>query len=117
MKVRKVVVSQFVSVDGVMEDPGGAEGFDRGGWTFRFDRGAEGDKFKVDEVLESDALLLGRITYQAFAEAWPSRTGEFADKFNDMPKFVASTTLEEVEWNNSTLIKGDVAEAVSTLKQ
>jgi dihydrofolate reductase len=115
--VAKVVVSEFVSVDGVMEDPGGAEGFDRGGWAFQFDRGPEGDTFKLDEALASDALLLGRVTYQAFAAAWPSRTGDFADKFNGMPKFVVSTTLEEAEWNNSTLIKGDVAEEVSKLKQ
>jgi dihydrofolate reductase len=115
--VAKVVVSEFVSVDGVMEDPGGVEGFDRGGWAFQFDRGPEGDTFKLDEALASDALLLGRVTYQAFAAAWPSRTGDFADKFNGMPKFVVSTTLEEAEWNNSTLIKGDVAEEVSKLKQ
>jgi dihydrofolate reductase len=114
--VSKVVVSQFVTVDGVMEDPGGAEGFDRGGWAFQFDRGPEGDKFKLDEAMEAEALLLGRVTFQAFAEAWPSRTGEFADKFNNMPKFVVSTTLEETGWNNSTVIKGDVAEEVSKLK-
>src|SRR2546426_4913402 len=106
MKVRKVVVSQFVSVDGVMEDPGGAEGFDRGGWAFQFDRGPEGDKFKLDEVFASDALLLGRVTYQAFAEASPSRPGEFADKFNRMPKFVVSTTLEAAQANHSTLVHG-----------
>jgi dihydrofolate reductase len=115
--VARLVVSQFVTVDGVMEDPGGAEGFDRGGWAFQFDRGAEGDKFKLDEVMASDALLLGRVTYEGFAEAWPSRTGEFADKFNGMPKFVVSTTLEGAEWNNSTVIKGDVAEGVATLKE
>ena len=113
----RIVVSQFVSVDGVMEDPGGAEGFDRGGWAFQFDRGPEGDKFKLDEVMQSEALLLGRVTYQAFAEAWPSREGEFADKFNNMPKYVVSATLEEAEWNNSTLIKGDVGEEVAKLKQ
>jgi dihydrofolate reductase len=113
----KVVVSQFVTLDGVFEDPGGSEGFDRGGWAFDFDRGPEGDKFKVDEVMASDALLLGRVTYQGFAEAWPSRTGEFADKFNSMPKYVVSTTLDEAEWNNSTLIKQNVAEEVSKLKQ
>jgi dihydrofolate reductase len=113
----KVVVSQFVTVDGVVEDPGGAEGFDRGGWAFKFDRGPEGDKFKLDEVMEADALLLGRVTYQGFADAWPSRSGEFADKFNDMPKFVVSTTLEEAGWNNSTPIKGDVADEVSKLKE
>ena len=113
----KLVVSEFVTLDGVMEDPGGAEEFDRGGWAFQFDRGAEGDKFKLDEVMASDALLLGRVTYEGFAEAWPSRTGEFADKFNGMPKFVVSTTLEGAQWNNSTVIKGDVAEEVATLKQ
>jgi dihydrofolate reductase len=113
----KVVVSEFVTLDGVIEDPGGAEGFDRGGWAFRFDRGPEGDKFKLDEVMASDALLLGRVTYEGFAEAWPSRTGDFADKFNGMPKHVVSTTLEEGRWNNSTVIKGDVAEKVSKLRQ
>ncbi|HEV3228639.1 MAG TPA: dihydrofolate reductase family protein [Solirubrobacteraceae bacterium] len=117
--MRKVVVSEFVSLDGVMEDPGGAEGFDRGGWAFQFDRGPEGDKFKLNEVLESDALLLGRVTYEAFAQAWPSRTDEvgFADKMNSMPKYVVSSTLNEAEWNNSTLIGGNVAEGVSELKQ
>jgi len=75
----KVVVSEFVSVDGVMEDPGGVEGFDRGGWAFQFDRGPEGDQYKLDEALASDALLLGRVTYEGFAQAWPGRTGEFAD--------------------------------------
>lgn len=113
----KLVVSQFVSIDGVIEDPGGAEDFDRGGWAFKFDRGDEGDKFKLDEVMGSDALLLGRTTYEAFAEAWPSREGEFADKFNGMPKYVVSTTLEEPEWNNSMVIRGDVADEVSQLKQ
>ncbi len=115
----RVVVSEFVSLDGVMEDPGGAEGFDRGGWAFQFDRGPEGDRYKLDEVLASDALLLGRVTYQGFAQAWPSRTDEvgFADKMNSMPKFVVSTTLEEAQWNNSSVIKGNVAEEVSKLKQ
>jgi dihydrofolate reductase len=113
----RVIISQFVTVDGVMEDPGGAEGFDRGGWAFQFERGPEGDKFKLDEVMASDALLLGRVTFQAFAEAWPSREGEFADKFNSMPKYVVSTTLEEPEWNNSTVIKGDVAEGIAKLKE
>jgi dihydrofolate reductase len=93
----KVVVSEFLSVDGVMEDPSGAEEFEHGGWAFRFDRGLEGDQFKLDEVLASDALLLGRVTYEGFAAAWPSRTDEvgFADKMNSMPKYVVSTTLEE----------------------
>jgi dihydrofolate reductase len=115
--MRKVIVSQFVTVDGVMEDPGGSEGFERGGWAFQFDRGPDGDKFKLDEAMESEALLLGRVTYQGFAAAWPSRTGDFADKFNNMPKFVVSTTLEEAEWNNSTVLEGNVAEEVSRLKE
>ena len=116
--MRKVIVSEFVTLDGVIEDPGGSEEFDHGGWAFRFDRGPEGDKFKLDEALASDALLLGRTTYEGFAEAWPSRDGEFADKFNTMPKYVVSTTLDEpLEWNNSTLIKDNVAEEVSKLKQ
>jgi dihydrofolate reductase len=113
----RVVVSQFVTIDGVFEDPGGSEGLDRGGWAFQFDRGPEGDKFKLDEVMESEALLLGRVTYEGFAEAWPSREGEFADKFNTMPKYVVSTTLKDPSWNNSTVIDGDVAEAVSQLRQ
>ena len=90
--MRKVILSEFVTLDGVMEDPGGSEGFEHGGWAFRFDRGPEGDEFKLDELLASDALLLGRTTYQDFAEAWPSRESEFADKFNSMPKYVVSTT-------------------------
>jgi dihydrofolate reductase len=115
--VRKLVVSQFITLDGVMEDPGGAEGFERGGWAFQFERGSEGDKFKLDEVMAADALLLGRVTYEGFAAAWPSRTGDFADKFNNMPKYVVSTTLENPEWNNSTVIRDNVAEEVSKLKQ
>jgi dihydrofolate reductase len=118
VSMRKVIVSEFVTLDGVIEDPGGSEEFEHGGWAFRFDRGPEGDKFKLDEALASDALLLGRTTYEGFAEAWPSRDGEFADKFNTMPKYVVSTTLDEpLEWNNSTLIKDNVAEEVSKLKQ
>jgi len=113
----KLVVSQFVSVDGVIEDPGGSEGWDRGGWAFKLERGPEGDKFKLDEVMASEALLLGRKTFDGFAEAWPSRTGEFADKFNGMAKYVVSTTLDKPEWNNSTVIKDDVAAEVSKLKE
>jgi dihydrofolate reductase len=112
----KVVVSQFVSLDGVIEDPGGAEDFKHGGWSFEFDRGDDGDKFKLDEVMAAEALLLGRVTFEGFAEAWPSREGEFADKFNNMDKYVVSTTLDEPEWNNSTVIKENVAEEVSKLK-
>jgi dihydrofolate reductase len=113
----RIVVTEFVSLDGVMEDPGGGEDFEHGGWSFEFSRGEEGDKFKLDETMETEALLLGRRTYEGFAEAWPSRKGEFADKFNNMPKYVVSTTLDEPEWNNSTVIEGDVAKEVSKLKQ
>src|SRR3954471_15018282 len=117
MEMAKIVVSQFVSVDGVIEDPGGSEGWDRGGWAFKFERGPEGDQFKLDEVMASDALLLGRVTYAGFAEAWPSRSGEFADKFNGMRKYVVSSTLEDPEWNNSTVLNGDLEEEVSKLRQ
>jgi dihydrofolate reductase len=113
----RIVVTEFVSLDGVMEDPGGAENFKYGGWSFEFSRGDEGNKFKLDEALESEALLLGRVTYEGFAAAWPSREGEFADKFNNMPKYVVSSTLDDAEWNNSTVIKGDVPEQVAKLKE
>jgi dihydrofolate reductase len=113
--VAKLIVTEFVSLDGVMEDPGGAEDFKYGGWTFEIDRG-EGDKFKLDETMETDALLLGRKTYEGFAAAWPSREGEFADKFNTMPKYVVSSTLEDPEWTNTTVLKGDPAGAVGKLK-
>jgi dihydrofolate reductase len=115
--VGRIVVTEFVSLDGVMEDPGGSENFAQGGWSFKISRGDEGDKFKLDETFASEALLLGRVTYQAFAEAWPSREGEFADKFNSMPKYVVSSTLAEPEWNNSTVLKGDVVEEVGKLRQ
>ena len=103
----QIVVSQFVTVDGVLEDPGGSESFERGGWAFQFDRGEDGDKFKLDEVMESSALLLGRKTYEGFAAAWPTREGSFADKFNTMPKYVVSSTLSDPEWANSTVIGVD----------
>jgi dihydrofolate reductase len=108
--MRRVVVSEFVSLDGVMEEPS---------WTFQFSS-EEQEKFKLDELVASDTLLLGRVTYEGFAAAWPSMTDEagFADRMNGLPKFVVSTSLEEpLEWNNSSLIKGDVAEEVSNLKQ
>jgi dihydrofolate reductase len=115
--VGRIVVTEFVSLDGVMEDPGGAEDFEHGGWTFTFERGAEGDAFKLDETLATEALLLGRVTYEGFAAAWPSREGDFADKFNSMPKYVVSSTLRNPEWTNSTVLGGDVVEEVSKLKQ
>jgi dihydrofolate reductase len=113
----RIVVTEFVSLDGVMEDPGGSEGFKYGGWTFEISRGDEGDRFKLNEAMSSEALLLGRATYEGFAEAWPSREGEFADKFNSMPKYVVSSTLGEPEWNNSTVLKGDVAKEVAKLRR
>jgi dihydrofolate reductase len=113
----RIVVTEFVSLDGVMEDPGGAEGFEHGGWSFQFSRGEEGDQFKVDETRESDAMLLGRKTYEGFADAWPQRDGEFADLFNGMPKYVVSTTLRDPEWTNSTVLGGDdVVAEVSKLR-
>ena len=111
----KIVVSQFVSVDGVFEDPGGSEGWDRGGWAFKYDRGAEGDQFKLDVVMASEALLLGRVTYEGFAEAWPSREGEFADKFNGMRKYVVSGSMESADWNNSVVVRPD--ELVATVSK
>jgi dihydrofolate reductase len=112
-----IIVSEFVSLDGVMEDPGGAESFEHGGWTFEIDRG-DGDRFKLDETRDSDALLLGRVTYDGFAAAWPSREGEFADKFNSMPKYVVSSTLSSPEWNNTTVLDSDaVVESVSRLRR
>jgi dihydrofolate reductase len=114
----KVVVSQFITIDGVIEDPGGSEGLDRGGWAFKFDRGPEGDQFKMDEVMQADALLLGRVTYEGFAEAWPTREGDFADKFNTMAKYVVSSTIGEPEWNNSTVINpDDIAGEVGKLRE
>jgi dihydrofolate reductase len=115
--VGRIVVTEFVSVDGVMEAPGGGESFRHAGWSFEIERGDAGDKFKLDETLSSEALLLGRATYEAFAQAWPAREGEFADKFNAMPKYVVSSTLEEPTWNNSTVLNGDVAEEVAKLRQ
>ena len=112
----RIVVTEFVSLDGVMEDPGGSEDFKYGGWTFEIARGDEGDKYKLDETLASDAVLLGRRTYEGFAEAWPSREGEFAEKFNTMPKYVVSSTLKQADWNNSTVLDGDVVDAVAKLK-
>lgn len=116
--MRKVIASEYVSLDGVMEDPGGSEEFEHGGWSLQF-FDEEAAKYAYDQLFASDALLLGRVTYQAFADAWPSMTDEvgFADRMNSLPKFAVSKTLEEVEWNNSSLIKENVAEEVSKLKQ
>ena len=113
----KLVVTEFVSVDGVFEDPGGSEDFEHGGWTFEYDRGDDGNQFKLDEVMEAEVQLLGLVTYEGFAEAWPSREGEFAEKLNGDPKYVVSTTLKDPEWQNTTVISGDVAEEVAKLKE
>jgi len=112
----KLVVTEFVSLDGVFEDPGGAEGYEHGGWTFEYNRGDDGDRFKLDELTEAQVQLLGRVTYESFAAAWPSREGPFADKLNNDPKYVVSTTLENPEWQNTKVISGDVVDAVSKLK-
>lgn len=115
----KIVVTEFVSLDGVMEDPGGAEDFKHGGWTFEINRGEEGDKFKLDELFEAEAQLLGRVTYEGFAAAWPKMEDEvgFAELMNSMPKYVFSSTLEEADWNNSTILSGDFATEIAKLKQ
>jgi dihydrofolate reductase len=112
----RIVVTEFLSLDGVMEDPGGSENFRHGGWSFEISRGEEGDRFKLEETLSADALLLGRVTFEGFAEAWPTRQGEFADKFNTMPKYVVSSTLGEPRWNNSTVLSGDVGEVAPRVK-
>ena len=112
----KIVITEFISMDGVIEAPGGGEDFRHGGWSFEIDRGDEGNKFKLDETMASAALLLGRRTYEGFAAAWPEREGDFADKFNDMPKYVVSSTLETPEWTNTTVISGDLATEVPKLK-
>jgi dihydrofolate reductase len=105
--VGRIVVTEFISLDGVIEAPGGGEDYKYAGWTFEFDRGEDGDMFKFDEVMEAEAQLLGRRTYEGFAAAWPSYTDQvgFADKMNSMPKYVLSATLESADWNNSTILR------------
>ena len=112
----KLIVTEFVSLDGVMEAPGGEPDYPHSGWVFDF-MGPEQEEYKLREVLDADAQLLGRKTYQGFAAAWPERSGEFADKMNSMPKYVATTTLDELEWENSSRIEGDLAEGVAKLKE
>ena len=113
----RIVITEFVSLDGVIEAPGGGEGFRHDGWSFEIDRGDEGNAFKLEETMASEALLLGRKTYEGFAAAWPSRDGEFADKFNTMPKYVVSSTLKDPEWTNTTVLEGDLSEHVARLKE
>jgi dihydrofolate reductase len=113
----RITVTEFVSLDGVMEAPGG-EDFKYPGWSFEFERGDDGNAFKLEETMAADALLIGRRTYESFAGAWPGREGEFADKFNSMPKFVVSTTLGEADWNNTTVLdSGDATAQVRELKE
>ena len=113
----RIVVTEFISLDGVIEAPGGGEDYKHAGWTFDIDRGDEGNQFKLDETMSSAALLLGRRTYGGFAAAWPERDGEFADKFNTMPKYVVSSTLRDPEWTNSTVLSGDVVDEITKLKK
>jgi dihydrofolate reductase len=117
----KLVVTEFLTLDGVMEDPGGGEKdrFDRGGWAFQFDRGEDGDRFKFDELVAAGAQLLGRVTYEGFAQAWPTMegTGEFGEKMNSMPKYVVSSTLEDPTWNNTTVLGADWPSEVAALKE
>src|SRR3954447_23547565 len=113
----RIVITEYISVDGVVEAPSGTEEFERVGWTDDFTRGPEGDSFKFEETMASDALLLGRVTYDGFAPVWPHVEGEFGDKFNSMPKYVVSSTLQNPEWSNTTVLHGDVLEAVKKLKQ
>jgi dihydrofolate reductase len=114
----RIVVTEFVSLDGVVEGPGGGENYRHVGWTFDIERGEEGGKFKLDELVEAEAQLLGRVTYEGFAAAWPGRSDEagFAEKMNSMPKYVVSTTLEEAEWNNTTILSGDLDEDIARIK-
>jgi dihydrofolate reductase len=114
----RIVVSEFVSLDGVMEDPGGSEGTPAGGWAFKFERGADGDAYKLEELRDAEAMLLGRVTYEGFAAAWPSIEDEqgFAEKMNGMPKYVVSSTLERADWQNSTILPGDPVAEVTALK-
>jgi dihydrofolate reductase len=114
----RIVATEFISLDGVIEDPGGSEDFEHGGWSFQIPRGDEGDSFKMNEIVEAEAQLLGRVTYEGFAAAWPSREDDagFADKFNSMPKYVVTSTLESADWTNSTILSGDLATEVAKLR-
>jgi len=117
----KIVATEFISLDGVIEDPGGSEDFVHGGWTFEIERGEEGDKFKLGELEEAEAQLFGRVTYEGFAEAWPQREGDpdmggFAKMINTMPKYVYSTTLGSADWQNTTVLSGDFATDIAKVK-
>jgi dihydrofolate reductase len=117
----KLVVTEFISLDGVIEDPGGSEDYEYGGWTFEYNRGDDGDQFKMDELNSADASILGRVTYEGFASAWPERAGDeeigdFAEKINSMPKYVVSTTIKDPGWQNAHVISENVPEEVEKVK-
>jgi dihydrofolate reductase len=112
----KLVVTEFISIDGVFEDPGGAEDYEHGGWTFEYDRGDEGNKFKMDELMDAEVQLLGRVTYEGFAAAWPSREGDFADKINKGRKVLVSTTLTDPDWENTEVISENVVDELKKLR-
>ncbi len=105
--MRSIIVTEFISLDGVVEAPGGEEGYRHSGWTFDIESDPTMYEFKAEELRDTDALLLGRRTYEGFAGAWPQRDGEFADKFNSMPKYVVSSTLSDPAWNNTTVLGFD----------
>ncbi len=111
----KLIVTEFVTLDGVMEAPGGEPSHPHSGWVMDF-MSDEQQEYKLQEILEAESHLLGRVTYESFAGAWPQREGPFAEKMNAMPKYVVTSTLDELEWNNSTPIKGDVVAEVQKLK-
>jgi dihydrofolate reductase len=115
----KIVVTEFISLDGVIEAPGGGEDYRHAGWTFEIERGTEGDEFRLEELQEAEAQLLGRVTYEGFAAAWPQMEDEagFAAKMNGMPKYVVSSTIERADWQNTTVLSGDLADSVATLKE
>jgi dihydrofolate reductase len=114
----KIIVSQYMSLDGVIQDPVGMEGSGLGDWTSPFKRGPEGDKLKHEELLNSDAVLLGRVTYDAFAGVWPTVKDEvgFADRINGMPKYVVSNSLKKAAWSNTTILSGDAVQSIRSLK-
>jgi dihydrofolate reductase len=115
--MRKIIVSEFVSVDGVFEDPGGSENFTNSGWQRPF-MSDEGGAYKFEELKNTGAILLGRVTYDGFAEAWPKmkNTGQFGELMNSLPKHVVSTTLQKADWNNSHIINDNFAEEINKLK-
>ena len=113
----RIVATEFMSLDGVIEDPGGSEDFKHGGWSFEISSGDDGMQFKVDETMRSEAMLLGRRTYEGFAEAWPERDGDFADKFNSLPKYVVSSTLRDPSWGDTTVLDGDLPAAIARVNE